>query len=120
MTTTALIADLTARGVAITQVNGEIRVAAPKGELTDRDILVIRDHKPELLTLLDVPCRWDEYQDAIAHAFANPSTREDIGPLWMTDPGGFGPCKPRLSGGLCSSPQPATHTRNICERCGSD
>jgi len=103
MTTKSLLADLMSRGVELAQVDGNIQVQSPVGELTDTDIRVIRDHKPELIELLTIPSKWDQYHDAIAHAFANPSTREEIGPLWMTDPGGFGPCK--------STGQPPTHGR---------
>ena len=41
------------------------------------------------MDLLVVPSRWDEYDDAIANAFANPSTRDDIGPMYLTHPGGW-------------------------------
>jgi hypothetical protein len=109
MTTTSLLADLKSRGVVLTQVDGDIQIQSPKGELTDDDILVIRDHKPELIDLLTVPSRWGEYHDAIAHAFAKPSTREEIGPLWMTDPDGW----------LVSIPW-AKPTPGTCDRCGSD
>jgi hypothetical protein len=110
MTTTSLLADLKSRGVVLTQVDGDIQIQSPKGELTDDDIQVIRDHKPELIDLLTVPSRWGEYHDAIADAFGNPSTREAIGPLWMTDPDGWPGSRPKA----------AKPTPGICPRCGSD
>jgi hypothetical protein len=110
MTATTLLADLRSRGVALTQVDGDIQVQSPVGELSEADIQVLRDLKSELIDLLVVPSRWNEYHDAIAHAFANPSTREEIGPLWMTDPDGWPGSRPKA----------AKPTPGICPRCGSD
>ena len=109
MTAASLLANLTFRGVVLTKVDGDIQIQSPKGELTDNDIQIIKDHKPELIDLLTVPSRWGEYHDAIAHAFANPSTREEIGPLWMTEPDGFGPCEFH-----------ETTLPGDCDHCGSD
>jgi hypothetical protein len=110
MTAATLLANLTSRGVVLTQVDGDIQVETPKGELTAIDIQIIKGHKSELLDLLEVPSCWDEYHDAITRAFANPSTREDIGPLWLTDPDGWPGSRPPAA-----KPAPGT-----CDRCGSD
>jgi hypothetical protein len=110
MTAATLLAKLTSRGVVLTQVDGDIQVETPKGRLTAIDIQIIKGHKSELLDLLEVPSCWDEYHDAIAHAFANPSTREAIGPLWLTDPDGWPGSRPKAA-----KPIPG-----ICPRCGSD
>ena len=120
MTAEALITDLTARGAVLTLAGDDIRVEAPMGELTPADVDQLQSHKQDLIKLLTVPSRWDEYQDALVHAFANPSTRADIGPLWMTDPVGFGSIESRSPGGLCSSPRPANRLPGVCGRCGSD
>ena len=118
MTAASLLADLTSRGVVLTEVDGAVQVEASKGEITGADLQAIRQHKVEMVELLIA--RRVMYQQAIAHAFTNPSTREEIGPLWMTAPGGFGPCAPSSPGGLCSPPQPATRPPGVCDRCWSD
>lgn len=49
-----LFDDLTGRGVRLSIVNGtEINIRAPKGALTDADRAFLKDHKAELLDLLD-------------------------------------------------------------------
>jgi tubulysin polyketide synthase-like protein len=120
MTAAFLLTNLTSRGVVLTVAGEDIQVEAPSGELIPPDIEKIRSHKPELLRLLAAPSQWTDYSDAIAHAFANPSTREEIGPLWMTDPDGWDSLGPVLHGGLCSPPRRAIHIPGICDRCGSD
>ena len=113
----SLLADLTSRGAEITEVDGAVRVEASKGEIMEADKQAIRQHKDELLAFL---ARRKMYQAAIANAFANPSSREEIGPLWMTAPGGFGPCESSSPGGLCSPPRLPPRPPGDCNSCGSD
>jgi hypothetical protein len=96
MNAPTLLANLMSRGVTLSMSGNDIQVEAPTGELIPSDIEQIRRHKPELLNLITIPTRWNDYLDAIARAFANPSTREDIGPLWMTSdwPDPLKPSKP--------------------------
>ena len=122
MTPSELLCDLAERGIVLKADEGYLRYR-PKASVT-RDLeAMMREHKTELLTLLadsSIPTKWDQYADAIADAFANPSTREEIGPLWMTDPDGFRPCEFRSLGGLCSPPRSTIRTPGVCDRCGSD
>ena len=107
MNAVSLLADLTSRGVVLTEVDGDIRIEVSKGEITNADIQAIRQHKAEMIELLIA--RREMHQKAIAHAISHPSTREEIGLLWMTEPGGFVPCEshePTIPG--------------TCDRCGSD
>jgi hypothetical protein len=110
MNAPTLLANLMSRGVTLSMSGNDIQVEAPTGELIPSDIEQIRRHKPELLNLITIPTRWNDYHDAITHAFANPSNREDIGPLWMTDPDGWPGSRPPAA-----KPAPGT-----CDRCGSD
>jgi hypothetical protein len=109
MTPSELLSDLTKLGIVLKAYEGCIKFH-PKSAVTPDLMAMIRQHKTALLTLLAIPSRWDEYHDAIAHAFANPSTREAIGPLWMTDPDGW----------PGSRSQAAKPTSGTCTRCGSD
>jgi len=52
MTPDSLLADLSARGVVAVLAGDEIKLRAPAGSLTDDDVVVLRDHKPDVLRLL--------------------------------------------------------------------
>ncbi len=109
MTPSDLLAGLAERGIVLDAHEGSLRFR-PKSAVGPDLLALIRQHKGALLDLLAIPPRWDEYHDAIAWAFANPTTREEIGPHWMTDPDGWPGSRPRAA-----KPAPG-----ICERCGSD
>ena len=84
----------------------QIEAEAPVGAITQINIEAIRQHEVELIELLADPSQWDEYHDAITHAFAHPTSRSDIGPDWMTDdwPDHLAPAKP---------------IPGACDRCGA-
>jgi len=54
MTATALLDELRTKGVHLTVEGEHVAVDAPKGVLTDDVRQAIRQHKPELLDLLEV------------------------------------------------------------------
>jgi len=49
---TALLAQLTARGITLRPNGDRLRIEAPEGELTDADMAIIAARKAELLTAL--------------------------------------------------------------------
>ena len=120
MNAASLLDSLSSRGIVLTNLGGEIQVEAPRGTITDSDIEAIRQHKPKLLSLLAIPTSWGQYGDAIARAFANPSPREEIGPLWMTGPAGWDLFEPDSPGAPCAPRQQTSQGPGICDRCGSD
>ena len=120
MNAASLLDSLSSRGIVLTNLGGEIQAEAPRGTITDSDIEAIRQHKPKLLSLLAIPTSWGQYGDAIARAFAIPTPREEIGPLWMTDPDGWDLFEPDSPGAPRAPRQQTTRTPGICDRCGSD
>lgn len=52
MTAAALLGDLQARGVAFSIDGGKLIIDAPHGVLAETDVARLREHKPELLALL--------------------------------------------------------------------
>ena len=55
MTATAILTDLSARGVLIWAEADRLKFDAPSGTLTDVDRAALREHKAELLALLRRP-----------------------------------------------------------------
>jgi hypothetical protein len=92
MTPHELLSDLANQGIVFKVHEGSLRFH-PKSSVTTDLLAQIRQHKDALIKLLTGLPRWYEFHDAIAYAFANPSSREEIGPSWMTEPDGFGPCE---------------------------
>jgi hypothetical protein len=56
MTAADLLADLSARSVRLSAVEGRLRVEAPAGTLSDADRQALAAHKADLLALLRPPC----------------------------------------------------------------
>jgi len=52
MTPDILLADFVARGVVVAIAGDDIKLRAPAGSLTDADLDVLRDHKPDIIRLL--------------------------------------------------------------------
>jgi hypothetical protein len=92
MTPHELLSDLADQGIVFKVHEGSLKFH-PKLSVTPDLLALIRQHKAALIKLLTGLPRWYEFHHAIIHAFANPSSREKIGPLWMTEPDGFGPCE---------------------------
>jgi hypothetical protein len=78
MTPRQVLAGLSDHHIRL-RCSGDRLLASPRGNITPELAEIITANKDGLCGLLN------EYRDAIRDAFANPSTREDIGPLWMTD-----------------------------------
>lgn len=55
MTATALLTDLTSRGVRLWAESDRLKVDAPRGTLTTDDKTMLAEHKAELLALLSEP-----------------------------------------------------------------
>jgi len=147
-----LLADCEAHSIRLTFADGGgLEIDAPRAALTPDLLARLKTHKTDLLAMLrpapevappaataDIPSTWSDYQDSIAaaiqHAFDNPSSREDIGPLWMTAPGGWpappvatrgAPAKPAKPGCRCGGTtwrdvpiHGGRSVRRDCGRCG--
>jgi len=102
-----LLRTMIANNISLDLDGEDIKITAAPGALTTELAVMLRQHKRELVEALRA--RRQKYHEVIAYAFANPSTREDVGPDWMTDPEGWPGSK--------SHCEPAPDT---CDRCGSD
>jgi hypothetical protein len=60
VTATALLADLTCRGVELRPDGDRLRWRAPAGVVTEQDLAALRAVKVELLALLEPPPAWLE------------------------------------------------------------
>ena len=103
MTAQSLLSDLTAAGVILSANGDRLDIDAPNEVLTDELLTTLRDHKAELLALLQ--SRSVEDPDAGATSAAEPQAEE----FTLTPPDAKPDNRPRL--GSCARPRVLLGTR---------